>query len=559
TRDGNDGPWSTFGINIGTPAQAVRMLPATGQSASWPVLPDGCTSLSSDLDFTTCNNDRGKVFYVNKSSSWQEEGIYELNTLYVENQLGLGEDARGEYGYDTVGLAWSGEGLPSLENMVVGGIADPFSWEGSFPLSPRGVNFTDLNDPKPTILHTLRNETYIPSTSWSYTAGAYNVVPKAYGSLTLGGYDTTRFEANDITIPFGSDISRDLLLAVQSVSTNLTDTPLMSTANYWYIDSLVASMWFPEDVCTAFEDAFGIVWDSENSIYLINDTQHETLTNQNPSLTFTISANTTGASVNITMPYSSLALNASYPVYPNSTRYFPLKRAVNDTQYTLGRAFLQNAYVITDYDRSNFSVHQALFPDSSVSQNLVSIIAPGDETTSTNGTTSTSSDSSSSLSGGAIAGIVIGALCALALLALAFFLVHRRKRARIAEADSAAAAAAALKASGSELDAGRDGQTRDFGVEHKTELEGGQNAKHEMGQEGAVPSELFGLEAGKVSEMEAAVKRPVYEMDAGEVVVPELESGENTAAKAELEGSAVQRPAAKETGGVAGRETRGSG
>jgi hypothetical protein len=27
----------------------------------------------------------------------------------------------------------------------------------------------------------------------------------------------------------------------------------------------------------------------------------------------------------------------------NTTSYFPLKRAANDTQYTLGRAFLQEA------------------------------------------------------------------------------------------------------------------------------------------------------------------------------------------------------------------------
>src|ERR1019366_4883174 len=50
---------------------------------------------------------------------------------------------------------------------------------------------------------------------------------------------------------------------------------------------------------------------------------------------------------------------AKWPlVTKNSSRYFPLKRAANDSQTTLGRAFLQEAYLIVDYERSNFSLYQ---------------------------------------------------------------------------------------------------------------------------------------------------------------------------------------------------------
>ena len=32
--DGNDGSWSTFHVQVGTPGQAVRLLPGTSASAS---------------------------------------------------------------------------------------------------------------------------------------------------------------------------------------------------------------------------------------------------------------------------------------------------------------------------------------------------------------------------------------------------------------------------------------------------------------------------------------------------------------------------------------------
>ncbi|CAD6591030.1 MAG: hypothetical protein ASARMPREDX12_004894 [Alectoria sarmentosa] len=61
------------------------------------------------------------------------------------------------------------------------------------------------------------------------------------------------------------------------------------------------------------------------------------------------------------------------PLPQDTTRYyFPLRQAVNESQYTLGRAFLQEAYVIVDYERSNFSVSQCRFEDG-ISTDLVAI------------------------------------------------------------------------------------------------------------------------------------------------------------------------------------------
>ena len=65
----------------------------------------------------------------------------------------------------------------------------------------------------------------------------------------------------------------------------------------------------------------------------------------NPNITFS-SSNTAGENLDIVLPCAAFDLTASFPVANNTTtNYFPLRRAANDTQYALGRVFLQEAYV----------------------------------------------------------------------------------------------------------------------------------------------------------------------------------------------------------------------
>ncbi len=125
--------------------------------------------------------------------------------------------------------------------------------------------------------------------------------------------------------------------------------------------------------------ALGLTYNETAELYFVNDTVHDKLLSQNPNVTFTLGpASTDGSTVDIVMQYGSFDLTADYPIVNNATRYFPLKQAQNDSQYTLGRAFLQDAYVIADYDRSNFSVSQAVFPNGSNIQQIVAIRRPND-------------------------------------------------------------------------------------------------------------------------------------------------------------------------------------
>lgn len=141
------------------------------------------------------------------------------------------------------------------------------------------------------------------------------------------------------------DITRDLVLYVQSISySGSTSTTLLTEPISVFIDSTDPNLWLPDSVCDAFEDAFGLTLDNETNLYLVNDTHNTELLNSNAQVTFRLSDVASGGeAVTITLPYDAFALTAEAPLVDNSSYYFPLKRAANSTQYTLGRTFLQEA------------------------------------------------------------------------------------------------------------------------------------------------------------------------------------------------------------------------
>lgn len=129
-----------------------------------------------------------------------------------------------------------------------------------------------------------------------------------------------------------------------STSTSTTSTEFVSQPISLAIDSTVPQLYLPKEICERFENAFGVVWASNSNTYTVNATAQSLLQNANPNITFML-ADPQGSTLNITFPYS--AFNATVQTNTTSPGFlpFPLKRAMNDTQYTLGRTFLQEAYV----------------------------------------------------------------------------------------------------------------------------------------------------------------------------------------------------------------------
>ncbi|KAH7083520.1 peptidase aspartic [Paraphoma chrysanthemicola] len=526
SQQGNDGPWSSFVLQVGNKSQEVRVLPSTASSSTWVIYENpGC----NNVPLLDCPASRGKTFQPNSSSTHSsvslQGSIYELG---IEENL-LGRIVNGDYGIDSVTLGYPGGGGATVSRSVIAGIGDThFTWLGVLGLNPRPVNFsTTPNAPKTSFVQSLKDQGDIPSLAWAYTAGARYKSKPIFGSLVFGGFNPSRFEKPvntdpELTFPFYTDVERDLLVAVTSISTSNTTqssspAKLLSEGIYALIDSTVPHIWLPEIVCGQFESAFGLEWENDTELYKLSKAQHDTLLATNPSVTMTISPTldaSTTRSINITFPYSAFDMNVSWPFgggpsKNESAYYFPLKRAKSANQYTLGRAFLQEAYVIADYERQNFSVWPCKWDESTMNDKVVTILPRGEFIGSDN------SGRRKGLGGGAIAGIAVGCVAVVFILGLWLWL-HWRRRGRVQtqSSESTESAREAPDQPDSPLSP-LTPQLKKYPL--VTELAG--TSRHELHEDHRFEAESggkFELDGqGMPYEVEGVEKGVLYEMDAG--------------------------------------------
>ncbi|MCJ1357288.1 MAG: hypothetical protein MMC33_007284 [Icmadophila ericetorum] len=450
--DGDDGPWSSFAIQVGTPPQYVRVFISTSSSATWVVLPAGCDGAGDTTAIQDCVGSRGGVFTPNASSTWHERGYF---SLAAEDSLGISASA--EYGNDTIMLGLMGSGGPSLQNQVIGAYEAAPNGQlflGEFGVNPQPTTFSTVENGQASFLTTLKNQGVVSSLSFGYTAGALYRLKQVLGSLTLGGFDASRLNQNNqMSFTFGPDTSRNLIVGIQSIASVALDgapRSLLPNGILANIDSTIPYIYLPLEACEAFEEAFGLVYDNTTNLYLLNDTQHNQLVALNSSITFTLANGETGGpNISITLPYASFDLTAQWPLVVNSSRYFPLQRAANDTQYTLGRTFLQEAYLTVDWERSNFSVADCQFVEG-IAEKLVAITSPS----TGNGTIPTGSQgtpaSSGSSSNGKTTGIAVGVVVIFLIVfggAAVFFVRWRRAKAKSSRAELADSSVASEKRS----------------------------------------------------------------------------------------------------------------
>ncbi|KAL8803236.1 MAG: hypothetical protein Q9200_006294 [Gallowayella weberi] len=420
---GVDGAWSTFKFAVGTPPQNCELLPSTQNPDSWVVLDVACTTQGSK----NCSDSRGGTFSYQDSSTWSNKSIYGLG---AEANLGYTKENgfNGFYGWDNVALTTPEGAKTTVNHTVVAGIVTNDSYLGALGLANRPVVWEDHSDSASSLISILKERGLVPNLSYGYTAGAS--YKKAPGSLTIGGYDTSRLTPNDVSFAFGPLPARQLLVSIQaiSVTNSKAQSDLLTQGITALIDSTIPHIWLPELACKAFEAAFGIQHDPIKNLYLVSNDQHDAMVKQDAKVTFQLGTSLNGGNViKITLPYASFDLEAEPPFVQSQTRYFPLRRAKDETQYTLGRAFLQEAFIIVDYDHSKFSVSQAQYTQGTPSHIVVTSAEGSTNTTTTDSTsgtpplTKTSSGKAGGIGTGAIAGIA-AAIVILVLLGISYCL-----------------------------------------------------------------------------------------------------------------------------------------
>jgi hypothetical protein len=244
----------------------------------------------------------------------------------------------------------------------------------------------------------------------------------------------------------GIENTRDLLLAVTNVTSD--GRSLLNTGIYAFIDSSVPHIWLPLDVCARFEEVFGLVFDTATDLYLVNDSLHNQLLSSNPSVTISLASSVpsqaptepsnSSSAVDIVLPYGAFDMEATYPLASSTdinatSRYFPLRRAFNASQYTLGRTFLQEVYLHVDYSRSTFTIAQTKFPSDPADPGNIIAVYP--ETADEKDPEAPTQDNKSSQpnqkrKNGMIAGITVGVLLLAAGLICASIFYRRYLRRR---------------------------------------------------------------------------------------------------------------------------------
>ncbi|KAJ2997162.1 hypothetical protein NUW58_g738 [Xylaria curta] len=443
---GIDGNWSSTTLFVGEPAQEIDVVVSTSLSEVWLVENSGCGS-------PLCNGARGGVFNKSASNSWSPLGIWQLGLRSI------GIQANGDYAMETVVVydsvrRWQ----TSFNKLVVAGINDTAAYTGLFGLGITDGNFGGVVAQGP-VASLVQQSGLIPSHSFGYTAGAYYAGSRGVPmSLTLGGYDANRFEPHDVQFSLNATTRQPEVL-VRAITTSVSDvgraptkwsaaSVVLSSFNESVtalIDSSTPYLWLPPAICDRFADALNLTWNETLGLYIFSNNDNLERYQSAPDLSFAFTfsssdnknnfgspTNMSGI-VNITVSANAFVQSLQYP-FKNlieygapAIPYFPLKRAENRNQVIIGRSFLQEAYLITNYETSTFSIHKALFPNNPLRDTSIQTIAaspnspyPGPPP---------KKEESNNITQNQIAGAVVGICLGLIAVVTTGVLVRRRKRA----------------------------------------------------------------------------------------------------------------------------------
>ncbi|EMD66001.1 hypothetical protein COCSADRAFT_35932 [Bipolaris sorokiniana ND90Pr] len=424
---GNDGSWTGFSVQVGTPPQTFEVFPSFQSQNVWLPIDEECLRIQADAG--ACGSSRGAApfqqspspgFQPNMSSSWQAINLFELGLEKVRGITG-----NGFVGFDNVQV-----GNISLDKFPVTAYASPGFWVGQLGLLPLSINYsTTVNSPS--FLVALRDGGHIPSVAYGYQAGSPYRGTKVPASLVLGGYDGSR-ASKPLTVKINTDMSRALTVSIHDIVATGTLNGTLSLVNSERIlaplDSSIPELWLPKSVCDRFESVFGLEYHEASGRYLLTDAKRDQLRSMNPIVTMTIGSDPSisGNSTIIQLPYAAFDLQAGFPIFVNETNYFPIRRADNESQYAIGRVFLQEAYIGVDFESGTFNVSAARWDE--LDPEIITILSEESKATA---------EKTGDLPSGAIAGIVVGCVVGIALvIACAWLMVRKRKRKNIIQHDA---------------------------------------------------------------------------------------------------------------------------
>ncbi|KAI1776797.1 acid protease [Hypoxylon cercidicola] len=484
---GPDGPWPAVEVTLGN-EQTISMYP-------------GREFQSFILTSDYCNHNKTIPCYANTAGLYNDAQSqvdttgsaghiqYKASPNYM-----LGLDVQGEKTtawVDTVEFGGSTIENVSLALLDQSYMAYPDgTW---YPLTvgclgigaPDTVNQSFSNSYGPPI-----NASLIPGYLWAQNTIASNSFgmhigsanPRMPGSFYFGGYDQNRIVGEILTYQGG--YTKGITLKDISIKVMDGSSPweyeslggLLASGNSSInsggvqvsVDGCSPYLTLPKSTCDAIAKQLPVTYNENLGLYFWNtdDSKYTQIVSSPSVLEFVFIGDSNTNNVSISVPFRHLNLTLTAPLVDRSTQYFPCYTGPSNA-YTLGRAFLQDAFVGANWNSKSWWLAQApgpnipspsivelangdsikassndwkeswsgswtaLSPEQVSSSASVSAPIASSTPSSTNGTIIESATPPAGLTTGAKAGIGVGVgIAGLAIIgAIVFFFLRRRKAA----------------------------------------------------------------------------------------------------------------------------------
>ncbi|KAL9048943.1 MAG: hypothetical protein Q9162_007472 [Coniocarpon cinnabarinum] len=361
---------------------------------------------------------------------------------------------------------------------------------GAFSLfSPGGVDSYNLTNGSEIEVTTMIESTlragWIGHPSFSLHLGSSSPV-KIPPSLVLGGYDPSHVLSDVVQIPLYKAALLDIQIGISSgispiagitpekpASGLLAGNSTSRVSQNIELDGRLPYMYLPAVTCDAIAQKLPITYDAELALYIWNtsDPAYNDIVSSPTYLSFVFNEGNSIANATIKVPFALLNLTLLPPLVDAPTIYFPCRpTGALDLKpldsYWLGRAFMQQAFLGSDWLSNRLWIGQAPGPNIPATSSDLGILGVPLQTSKTrwedtweghlvpltttpsylsprvytpaNSSSDFSSAPSSGLSTGARAGIGVGAAVAALLIALGALLLFRHRRQRKDKDDASA-------------------------------------------------------------------------------------------------------------------------
>ena len=367
---GLDGPWHAISIQLGTPPQTLDVYPA-GIWESVILAKQACSTFSSTLCGT------GGLFdpsisdsYDNTSIEFAQHSDATPDPDGVMIYTGVKNDVMDTLSLLGTGLAVGGATVPNLSIGLYSSLYMTYPDGNHYPLQ---LGFLSLG---PRVNQTFEpiNASLIPGAvmeqgrinSNSYGMHVGSAALKLPLSLWLGGYDALRLSGPVSTQQVNEDFDLEIDLFDIGIGVESGASPfpyasrqgILSDGNTSItgtlpvlIDPASPYLSLPNSTCASITRDLPVTYQAGYGLYFWNttDPRYARITTSPSYLSFTFrlsrSTASTDGNVTIKVPFQLLNLTLDVPLISTPTSYFPCQTPLSGQLYTLGRAFLQAAFI----------------------------------------------------------------------------------------------------------------------------------------------------------------------------------------------------------------------